>query len=467
MKRSITLLVAGMLLAMTTAATAANKEDTFSLSPVIGGITFAGTQHLQTNAVYGLRGGYNFTKAFGIEALFDYAHTKNTRSGFEGFGRSYGGDVDFFRYGGELLYHFMPDEKLVPYVAAGYGVGNFHGNTIFSTGNTQKGVFSAGLGAKYFLNDDLALRGDVRDLMYTFSKQTRNTIEYTVGLYIPFGGAKPVVKPVEPPPAPAPPPPVVEEPLKPVPAAEPAPERFKYCITLHTEFDVDKTEIRPQYRDEIAKVGSFMKQYPTTTAVIEGHTDNVGDAEYNVGLSQRRAESVVNHLVETYGIDRTRLTAKGYGMANPVADNATDAGRQANRRIEAIIDCAFDVNKVTPPDRLCVNLNMEFDTGKADIKPQYRDEIAKVGDFMKQYPTTTAVIEGHTDNVGSYDYNMKLSQQRAENVVDYLVKNFGIEKSRLEAKGYGYTRRIAYNSTPEGRQKNRRINAIIDCIIKK
>jgi OOP family OmpA-OmpF porin len=260
---------------------------------------------------------------------------------------------------------------------------------------------------------------------------------------------------------------VVEEPLKPVPAAEPTAERFKYCITLHTEFDVDKTEIRPEYRDEIAKVGNFMKQYPTTTAVIEGHTDNVGDAEYNRGLSQRRAESVVNHLVEVYGIDRTRLTAKGYGLANPVADNASDAGRQSNRRIEAIIDCAFDVTKVTPPDRLCVSLNMEFDTGRADIKPQYRDEIAKVGDYMKQYPTTTAVIEGHTDNVGSYDSNMKLSQQRAENVVDYLAKNFGIEKSRLAAKGFGYTRRIAYNSTPEGRQKNRRINAIIDCIIKK
>jgi OOP family OmpA-OmpF porin len=109
---------------------------------------------------------------------------------------------------------------------------------------------------------------------------------------------------------------------------------------------------------------------------------------------------------------------------------------------------------------------MEFDTGKADIKPQYRDEIAKVGEFMKQYSTTTAIIEGHTDNVGGYDYNMKLSQQRADNVVAYLVKNFGIESSRLEAKGYGYTRRIAYNSTPEGRQKNRRINAIIDCVVK-
>lgn len=263
-----------------------------------------------------------------------------------------------------------------------------------------------------------------------------------------------------------PPPPVKEEPLPPIPAAEPTPEIFKYCITLHTEFDVDKTEIRPEYRDEIAKVGKFMQQYPSTTAVIEGHTDNVGDPEYNRDLSQRRAESVVNHLVETYKIDRSRLSAKGYGMANPVADNATEAGRQANRRIDAIIDCAFDMKKVTPPDRLCTNLNMEFDTDKADIKPQYHEAIATVGEFMKKYPTTTAIIEGHTDNVGGAAYNMKLSQKRAENVVAYLVKNFGIDSSRLEAKGFGETRRIAYNSTAEGRQKNRRINAVIDCVVK-
>jgi OOP family OmpA-OmpF porin len=62
---------------------------------------------------------------------------------------------------------------------------------------------------------------------------------------------------------------------------------------------------------------------------------------------------------------------------------------------------------------------------------------------------------------------MKLSQERAENVVNYLVVNFGIDRSRLSAKGYGYTRRIAYNTTAEGRQKNRRIDAVIDCVIKK
>ena len=452
MKKVLTLMVAGILALSVQVSMAAVNAGEFSLSPLLGGFLFNNAFRVDHNAIVGgIRAGYNFTPEIGVEALFDYAGT-DTRTTVKK-------DADMYRYGAEALYNFFPDTKLVPHVAAGAGAMNLVGGF---PSNKTKAMFDYGIGLKYFLTDNVALRGDVRHVI-TKDADWRSNLEYMAGLYIPFGGVKPAVQAVEPPQEPV----AQEEPLQPVAATEPTPEHFKYCITLHTEFDVNKADIKPEYRDEISKVGNFMKQYPTTTAFIEGHTDNVGDAEYNMQLSQRRAESVVNHLVETYGIDRSRLTARGYGMSKPVADNTSDAGKQANRRIEAIIDCAFDVKKVTPPDRLCVNLSMEFDTNKADIKAQYREEIAKVGDFMKQYPTTTAIIEGHTDNVGSYEYNMKLSKQRAENVVAYLVKNFGIEASRLEAKGYGYTRRIAYNSTPEGRQKNRRINAIIDCVIKK
>ncbi|KAB0663794.1 OmpA family protein [Oryzomonas japonica] len=253
-----------------------------------------------------------------------------------------------------------------------------------------------------------------------------------------------------------------------VPAAEPTPERMKYCVSLDIEFDINRADIRPQYHDEVAKVGEFMKRNPTTTATIEGYADEVGSADYNMQLSQRRAESVVKSLTNDFGIDPSRLSAKGYGKAKPIADNATDAGKQKNRRIEAIIDCALDVKDLAQPaERLCMTLKMEFATDSAEIKPGYYGEIDGVGEYMKKYPTTTAVIEGHTDNVGAQDYNMQLSRQRAENVVNYLADKHGIERSRLSAKGYGSTRAIAYNTSPEGRQKNRRINAIIDCVIKK
>jgi OOP family OmpA-OmpF porin len=261
---------------------------------------------------------------------------------------------------------------------------------------------------------------------------------------------------------------VPEAPLLAIPAAEPTPERMKYCISLNIEYDINKADIRPQYHDEVAKVGDFMKKYPTTTAVIEGYTDEVGSDEYNMQLSQQRAESVVKTLVEKFGIEPSRLSAKGYGKTRPVTDNSSDAGRQKNRRIDAVIDCALDVKELTsPPERLCMTLKVEFATDSAEIQSRYYDEVNKVGEYMKKYPTTTAVFEGHTDNIGGSELNMKLSQKRAESVVNYLVKNFGIERSRLSAKGYGDTRRIAYNNTPEGRQQNRRINAVIDCIINK
>ena len=274
-------------------------------------------------------------------------------------------------------------------------------------------------------------------------------------------------EPVQPAPAP-----VVETapeaPLEAIPVTEPTQEMMKYCVTLNIMFEIDKDVIRPEYDNEVAKVGDFMKKNPTTTAVIEGYTDEVGSDDYNMRLSQQRAESVVNALVTDFGIDSSRLSAKGYGKTKPIADNSTDEGREKNRRINAIIDCAFNVKDLAPPpDRLCMFLKVEFATDSAEITPSYYDGINRVGDYMQKYPTTTATIEGHTDNLGGLEHNMKLSQQRAESVVNYLVEKFGLERSRLAAKGYGSTRRIAYNDTPEGRQKNRRINAVIDCVIKK
>jgi outer membrane protein OmpA-like peptidoglycan-associated protein len=117
-----------------------------------------------------------------------------------------------------------------------------------------------------------------------------------------------------------------------------------------------------------------------------------------------------------------------------------------------------------PPEKICMTLNVEFDFDKSDVKPKYHDVIGKVAEFMKEYPTATTVIEGHADNRGKYEYNIKLSERRAESVKNYLVEKFGIEASRLSTKGYGYTKPIATNSTAAGRQKNRRIDAVLECV---
>ncbi len=118
------------------------------------------------------------------------------------------------------------------------------------------------------------------------------------------------------------------------------------------------------------------------------------------------------------------------------------------------------------PEQLCVTLNIEFATAKADIPARYHDELAKIANFMKQYPQVKGVIEGHTDNRGGKAYNQKLSERRAQSVKNYIVKKFGIDGSRLGVKGYGFSKPVADNATEEGRQKNRRIVADFGCVQK-
>jgi len=86
----------------------------------------------------------------------------------------------------------------------------------------------------------------------------------------------------------------------------------------------------------IDQLSNFMNKYPTRKIVIDGHTDSIGKAEYNMTLSKRRADSVKKALVEK-GIDESRIMTKGYGETYPVASNKTAAGRQQNRRVEVII----------------------------------------------------------------------------------------------------------------------------------
>jgi outer membrane protein OmpA-like peptidoglycan-associated protein len=86
----------------------------------------------------------------------------------------------------------------------------------------------------------------------------------------------------------------------------------------------------------LAKLAEFLNKYGSRTALIEGHTDNVGGQDYNLGLSQRRADAVKAYLVNQ-GIDASRLSASGKGKDSPIADNSTAIGRQENRRVEVII----------------------------------------------------------------------------------------------------------------------------------
>ena len=102
-------------------------------------------------------------------------------------------------------------------------------------------------------------------------------------------------------------------------------------------FDFDKAVVKDTYHSEIRKIADYLKRNPETSMRIEGYTDSIGPADYNMGLSQRRADSVKSYLVNKLGVDADRLQTKGYGESNPVADNSTKYGRQQNRRVIGVV----------------------------------------------------------------------------------------------------------------------------------
>ncbi|MHB8717022.1 MAG: OmpA family protein [Sulfuricaulis sp.] len=320
--------------------------------------------------------------------------------------------------------------------------------------------YKAGLGVQYDLTESVGLRGEWERYRINDAVGSRGDVDMlSVGLVVAFGGSKPAPAAREeiplPPPAAA----------APVLDVVPVPVRTQqYCSILDIQFEINLSNIQREDKEKLGVVGTFLKKYPDTTAVIEGHTDNVGTAEDNMELSQRRAESVVSYLTNNLGIARSRLKAVGYGDTRPTADNDTEEGRRQNRRIDAVIACATDIEGLKPiPARITMAMEMEFDLNKADIRPQYRGELRKVAIFLKANPSVTATVEGHTGNLqANPELAMEISQRRAQNVVNYLVDNFGIARSRLSAEGFGQTRRFAYNTSLEGQQENRRVNIIIN-----
>lgn len=101
-------------------------------------------------------------------------------------------------------------------------------------------------------------------------------------------------------------------------------------------FDFDEATLKPGGMRAVNELASFMQEYPERKVLIEGYTDSIGSDDYNLRLSECRAASVRQALLQR-GISRDRIRIAGYGKQYPVASNATEAGRQQNRRVEVII----------------------------------------------------------------------------------------------------------------------------------
>ncbi|MCY1420019.1 Outer membrane porin F [compost metagenome] len=244
----------------------------------------------------------------------------------------------------DALYHFnAPGDLIRPYISAGFADQSIDQ---FGSNSRDRSTFAnLGGGAKLYFTENFYARAGV-EANYNID-QGNTEWNPSVGIGLNFGGGSK--------PAPAPVAEVCADsdndgvcdnvdkcpdtPANVTVDADGCPAVAEVVrVELDVKFDFDKSVVKQNSYGDIKNLADFMKQYPSTTTTVEGHTDSVGPDAYNQKLSERRANAVKDVLTQQYGVESSRVDSVGYGETRPVADNATDAGRAVNRRVEAQVE---------------------------------------------------------------------------------------------------------------------------------
>jgi outer membrane protein OmpA-like peptidoglycan-associated protein len=190
----------------------------------------------------------------------------------------------------------------------------------------------------------------------------------------------------------------------------------------------------------------------------------VADQKIEIASAQaqtRLLEDQRKDLIEGRANARLDARTREADMARNDAERAKQEADLARQQAEDLQRQIAELNAKATDRGLVVTLgDVLFETGKAELKGGAAANLSKLSAFLTQYPDRTVVIEGHTDSVGSDDYNLNLSQRRANSVQQFLLTQ-GIAANRLSAIGKGENFPVASNDSSSGRQMNRRVEVII------
>lgn len=355
-----------------------------TFTPTLGHYMFDKDLNVDDGVVYGAALGYQFSSPLALELNY-LTMDSNVDNG--------SGDIDMDAFSLDALYHFAPNPNVRPYIALGGG------EREFKAGNNKDDdtLLNAGGGVKYFINDSVEFRTDIRTLYSMDYEETDFTFNF--GLSFLLGAEPRAAAPVaEPEPAyvaPAPAPQPVADPDSDGDGVKDSQDKCPGTapgIAVDAngcELDTDKDgvvnskdacpdtslgakvdargcyEILKETRSfnlkvnfanasfvipdeqkaDIASLAKFMTEYPQTGVVIEGHTDDRGSDAYNQKLSENRAKAVADSLINDFGIAAGRVSSVGKGETSPIADNNTAEGRAENRRVVALVSATVEVIK--------------------------------------------------------------------------------------------------------------------------
>ncbi|MDR3204383.1 MAG: OmpA family protein [Deltaproteobacteria bacterium] len=310
-------------------ASAQMYGETLHLS-LMGGYLFPNNRiNVRNGFVAGVGLGYNFNRNWGLEAFGYFAPNLNDDR------------YDVVRYDNDVtmarlsaLYHFDLNSNFVPYLSLGVG-GNWISRDNPGWNDYSSFALTGGIGFKYFFNEVVALRVEVND-SYGFSSKQGNRFNapmVSAGLTFQVGAPSECIDSDH------------DGVCDAYDKCPGTPAGYKVdadgcpitvTINMDIKFDFDKAVVKKRYLGEVQKVADFLNSHPGSEAVIEGHTDAVGNDEYNQELSERRAKAVYDVLVNAFGVSSSKIQWAGYGESRPIADNETAEGRALNRRVVGV-----------------------------------------------------------------------------------------------------------------------------------
>lgn len=400
--------LAGMTLAAV--AHAGAERDLFEEAPWyagagIGYIHYEGNELVNPAAYIGLRLGYDYSAFFSVEAGLDIVPSldptepnASRAQPLDGSTSALAGKLDF-------MFHLRNTHDLHwdPYVSIG-GYGIYYADDLGET--RPELAVNGGVGVAYHFNDMWALRGDWRTAIAgadtEFNQLLTATVDYRWGAEV----------------------------------------KSVYRVT-GGDIDSDGDGLLDK---EEAQIG---------TDPFNPDTD--GD-----GLSD--GEEVKKHHTDPLNPDTDWDALKDGAEVLTYKTNPTDPDTDHGGVKDGHEVIEDTTNPLDPKDDLQLfTLNIEFDYDKSDLKQAYFVDLDKVVKVLQRDAGATARIEGHADKrkTSKRDYNIRLSERRANAVLDYMANVGGIARSRLTAKGYGFDRPVAPNDTEQNMQKNRRTEIYI------
>ena len=469
MKAGLMKVVCGLLvvfaLFFTGSADASIKPYALTVTPHISGHIFEGNENAKNAAEYGVSFGYNFSKHWAAELTGSYYTMEELSPGIQEF--------DVVNAKIDALYHFQPDEKIVPYFIVGLGGLSIEQDAASTEHSNEDFSANYGFGFKFFTTDWLAIRTEVKHLFRfdvseggTKHNKTYNNLLLSAGFLFQLGGVEEISGKL-----------IDSDDDGIVDNRDRCPDTppgygvdGNGCpVDSDSDGVVDAEDLCADTESgtEVDANGCPL----VTEEVIVEDADSDGILDINDKCPNTPAEIPVNSYGcpsdsdgdTIFDIDDDCPNTPAGTAVGPDGCGPDEVNIKTRYEDDASMAEAFRSEHPEGTDlaalakKESIDLDISFAPNRSTIDPQYDADMKQAAAFIAAHPGVKIAVEGHTDSTGSKATNKRLSQKRADTVRWIMVRDYGVDPKRIVATGFGESQPIADNSSQDGRARNRRV----------